>query len=541
VETIRYSLLGKEDIALEPRNGVFEVELADGRRVMLHALDVAYFLSDNVATVADLPGPGITGRLMRAGHTLFMDDGTQWISLLTLGQSLKAQLPTPTGGGQLLRVMDDVHGIWWDAGQWIGIDGEQANVKEFGAVGDGTVNDTSAITDAIAAANATHGTVLFPPGTYAPDGTTFVIPTGVSVRSTGRGGLAFVFQGQSNYVNNLMAPLATGTLQQTALFIRMVSGNVFGPGNTSSHPARIAAVFSAETGGGTGLGSGEPVRALNLIVQQNETDTTAQLVGMEMDFGNQKDDATLDMPFPNQVGFSLNSTGSKIAGIALNIAGTGRWIEALQIAAGAVPPGGFVFRYKGNATDAKSLFAITAHGSVQFGFAGTTIGSPGSPVLFNNIPLQSVLNNGSSLVNIISVNDVNTISIDPGQLGTQFGGAIDENVISIQVGNGAPSSPYYSFPYVIVNSRVASAFHLNVLDQNVVNIVNPAEPKRGRRLTFSIRNVIGLPMNTVNWDLGFKLAPWVNPANQFMRHIEFQYDGAFWYETNRNTVDVPIF
>lgn len=40
------------------------------------------------------------------------------------------------------------------------------NVKDYGAVGNGVVDDTAAINNAITAATATKGTVFFPPGTY---------------------------------------------------------------------------------------------------------------------------------------------------------------------------------------------------------------------------------------------------------------------------------------------------------------------------------------------------------------------------------------
>jgi Pectate lyase superfamily protein len=44
--------------------------------------------------------------------------------------------------------------------------GQVFNVKSYGAVGDGSADDTAAINAAEAAAEAVHGTVYFPPGTY---------------------------------------------------------------------------------------------------------------------------------------------------------------------------------------------------------------------------------------------------------------------------------------------------------------------------------------------------------------------------------------
>ena len=46
------------------------------------------------------------------------------------------------------------------------IDGAVVNVKDFGATGDGTTNDTVAIQAAIDSLAATGGTVFFPTGTY---------------------------------------------------------------------------------------------------------------------------------------------------------------------------------------------------------------------------------------------------------------------------------------------------------------------------------------------------------------------------------------
>lgn len=69
---------------------------------------------------------------------------------------------------RLARVTDSVRGLWMDTGQqWFDLNGEICNVKEFGAIGNGVADDTSAIQAAIDAAVALGGArVWFPPGNY---------------------------------------------------------------------------------------------------------------------------------------------------------------------------------------------------------------------------------------------------------------------------------------------------------------------------------------------------------------------------------------
>lgn len=58
---------------------------------------------------------------------------------------------------------------------------EVVNVKDFGAVGNGTTDDTVAIKAAVAAG----GTVYFPPGTYRVSGTSTILPSGTRVYGAG--------------------------------------------------------------------------------------------------------------------------------------------------------------------------------------------------------------------------------------------------------------------------------------------------------------------------------------------------------------------
>lgn len=90
------------------------------------------------------------------------------------------------------------------------------NVKtDFGAVGNGSFDDTTAINNAIAAANASPTVIYFPPGTYKVTGAlTNITGNGVSIQGAGERvsviaqasatSNTFVFRGQFNYICDIM-------------------------------------------------------------------------------------------------------------------------------------------------------------------------------------------------------------------------------------------------------------------------------------------------------------------------------------------------
>ncbi len=98
------------------------------------------------------------------GNPTMMQTPTAMVtSLAQLAESTVAALPAAGAAGSLRKVTTGVRGVWMDLGaQWAQITGGIANIREFGALGDGTTDDTIAIQAALDASDA----VLIPAGVF---------------------------------------------------------------------------------------------------------------------------------------------------------------------------------------------------------------------------------------------------------------------------------------------------------------------------------------------------------------------------------------
>lgn len=89
------------------------------------------------------------------------------------------------------------------------------NVKDLGATGNGSTDDTAAIQATIAAAAAAKGTVFFPPGSYLVTGLT--VPSGVTLRGAGGQQFGPTFaQPNANTVSRLLLKAASTAAILTA-------------------------------------------------------------------------------------------------------------------------------------------------------------------------------------------------------------------------------------------------------------------------------------------------------------------------------------
>lgn len=127
-------------------------------------------LSMGVWSESDLPG---------------VDDGAEYRGALV-------QIPGSTGVADKLLVMRKNAGNAYEWARVVVSDADAPgvmpvfNVKDYGALGDGTTNDHTAIAAAITAANAAGGgTVYFPAGTYLVDGSLGAAATNITIKGDG--------------------------------------------------------------------------------------------------------------------------------------------------------------------------------------------------------------------------------------------------------------------------------------------------------------------------------------------------------------------
>lgn len=127
--------------------------------------------------------------------------GSQLAAVTQVERVTKASLPAPGNPGRLVMLTDYDRGLWKDTGtQFVSVEGEVFNLKQFGAKGDNIADDTAAMTAwALAASNA-GGTAYAPPGIYRFVGpiTWTVGPNAAGILVRGAGRQQTIFRNTAN-------------------------------------------------------------------------------------------------------------------------------------------------------------------------------------------------------------------------------------------------------------------------------------------------------------------------------------------------------
>lgn len=141
---------------------------------------------------------GASNTISNIGITAISATGTPSATTYLRGDGTWA---TPSGSGSGDMVLASVQTVTgaktFNANTLLDKGSHVFNVKAYGALGDGTTNDTTNIQSAITAAQTSGGTVYFPQGNYSITGLT-VTASNVTIRGAGAGATTLTMRNSSN-------------------------------------------------------------------------------------------------------------------------------------------------------------------------------------------------------------------------------------------------------------------------------------------------------------------------------------------------------
>lgn len=95
---------------------------------------------------------------------------------------------------------------------------------------------------------------------------------------------------------------------------------------------------------------------------------------------------------------------------------------------------------------------------------------------------------------------------------------------------------------IAVDVSQGNKFDIAVTNGVAFTISNPTNTIAGsaQRITIIVYNFSGGVMGAITWGGNYKMSAWTNPANNFNRAIDFEFDGtATWRQVSQTGVDIP--
>lgn len=94
---------------------------------------------------------------------------------------------------------------------------------------------------------------------------------------------------------------------------------------------------------------------------------------------------------------------------------------------------------------------------------------------------------------------------------------------------------------VVINENLGNSFVVTATNGTAFTVSNPTNVGVGQVITITIENNSGGVLGAVTWDTSYRMAAFVNPANNFSRSVTFLTQGAGTLtEVSRTPADVPL-
>jgi hypothetical protein len=89
-----------------------------------------------------------------------------------------------------------------------------------------------------------------------------------------------------------------------------------------------------------------------------------------------------------------------------------------------------------------------------------------------------------------------------------------------------------------INAASGNEFDITASNGSAFTINAPTGMFDGQRITITLRNTSGGALGAATWNAVFKMSAWTNPATGFSRSIDFKYNGTNWVQVSQTGVDV---
>jgi hypothetical protein len=434
---------------------------------------------------------------------------------------------------------------------------EIVSVKDFGAKGDGTTNDTTAIANACAYAVSSNKTIYFPYGTYL---TSTPLNFTTPVFLTADANTKIKLTASANYVIQFDFTQGGAFFDYDARLENLVlDGGGFAvdglvlKGVISSNFNNIRC--TNVTGAGLALRWAQLCNFNNFICSGNvETFTTTPVNGILADTA-----ASSANTFINPIIEAVS--GSGIKGLALvnsvfingTSEGNAVGIEFGQSTATALTAGGNTV--VGMDLEVNSTTDILVWGnSGSNDWIGLKAGFSSPPVqirsgaffnrFFGGVTSGIGFFSGSaynSVYGMSCLGSTATISNNANGIGNTW-----QNCYNVTNSTFIPNSAIgqrivYSASSGTITIVAQTADYVQVVANGPTLTIGPVTaPIDGQAIDITIKNQSAGAL-TITWDASFRIAGWVNPANGFNRSVRFRYDATStnWFAISVTANDIP--
>ena len=489
-----------------------------------------------------------------------------------------ASLPAAPTAGTLAIVTDTIRGLWvYYANQWFSATFDLVNPKWFGAKCDSATDDTTALTNAIAAV-AAGGTLRLPAGYCIA--TNLTIALAGSYQPINIEGLGVGLSGIMQKTGSTGALLTVTAAAQYAINMRWqnftLHGNSLG-NNVLVLPAVYGVTLSdvligySSTATGLTLNGTENFSCWNCYIQNNATGVSAVASGgyspnLVKFYGGQFATNTTRAVLVD------HATGWKFDGMLFSGNGTAGntstgVIKATNVAADA-SLGAYLsvrdswFESNNGNSDIEATGAsgfATAEVSSNTFLDGGATGPPycatftGGSLLWQGSPVSSS-GGGAGHYYIVAAASMESVVVLNSRIGyTTLQSAVLVAYPDPSTGNnifvapvlqavgaiiGAHQTLTYGPGPIPVDASTGNTFTLVATNNTAFTLANPTNPTVGQHITFRIANTCGGAMGAITWDTVYLLAgAFTPPATGHSRLITFEYETGAWVEVSRTAAD----